>query len=195
MASTTPNIGLYKKDPVADANDYFNITTMLNDNWDALDSNQGSLAALRTALGLGATASIAAILTAMNTLISTAQSTADGRARIAKGSYTGTGTYGSDNPNSLAFSFAPKLVIIMADDGGYPGMGIIIPGVLAFCMSSESSGNGLSGYATTLSYLRMNTSIASNTVSWYRSSHGASEYGPRYQLNKSSQDYTYVAIG
>ena len=67
MASTTPNIGLYKKDPVADANDYFNIQTMLNNNWDALDSNQGSLAAIRTALGLTSSATIADILAALNT--------------------------------------------------------------------------------------------------------------------------------
>lgn len=39
MASNTPRLNLYKKDPVADANDTFNITTMLNDNWDRIDQN------------------------------------------------------------------------------------------------------------------------------------------------------------
>lgn len=38
MASNTPNLNLYKKDPVADASDTFNITTMLNENWDKLDA-------------------------------------------------------------------------------------------------------------------------------------------------------------
>lgn len=37
MASNTPRLGLYKKDPIADANDTFNIQTMLNDNWDKID--------------------------------------------------------------------------------------------------------------------------------------------------------------
>ena len=37
MASNTPRLGLYKKDPVTDANDTFNIQTMLNDNWDKID--------------------------------------------------------------------------------------------------------------------------------------------------------------
>ncbi|MED4922891.1 phage tail protein [Anoxybacillus geothermalis] len=37
MASNTPRLGLYKKDPVADRNDTFNIQTMLNDNWDRID--------------------------------------------------------------------------------------------------------------------------------------------------------------
>lgn len=41
MASTTTNLGLYKKDPVGDASDTFNITTMLNDNWDAIDNAWG----------------------------------------------------------------------------------------------------------------------------------------------------------
>ena len=37
MASNTPRLGLYKKDPISDANDTFNIQTMLNDNWDKID--------------------------------------------------------------------------------------------------------------------------------------------------------------
>lgn len=41
MASNTPAIGLYKKDPVADANTNFNITTMLNENWDKIDEALG----------------------------------------------------------------------------------------------------------------------------------------------------------
>jgi len=43
MASNTPNINLYKKDPVADGNDTFNIKTMLNDNWDKIDSEIGDI--------------------------------------------------------------------------------------------------------------------------------------------------------
>ncbi|GIP17755.1 hypothetical protein J40TS1_33970 [Paenibacillus montaniterrae] len=41
MASHTPNLDLLKKDPVADANDTFNIETMLNDNWDKIDAASG----------------------------------------------------------------------------------------------------------------------------------------------------------
>jgi hypothetical protein len=39
VASNTPRLNLYKKDPVADGNDTFNIQTMLNDNWDRIDEN------------------------------------------------------------------------------------------------------------------------------------------------------------
>jgi hypothetical protein len=38
MASNTPNLNLYKKDPTIDGNDTFNIKTMLNDNWDKIDT-------------------------------------------------------------------------------------------------------------------------------------------------------------
>lgn len=38
MASNTPNLNLYKKDPIIDGNDTFNIKTMLNDNWDKIDA-------------------------------------------------------------------------------------------------------------------------------------------------------------
>ena len=38
MASSTEYLNLYKKDPVADADDTFNVTTMLNENWDKIDA-------------------------------------------------------------------------------------------------------------------------------------------------------------
>lgn len=37
MANFTKFLQLLKKDPVADANDTFNIQTMLNENWDKID--------------------------------------------------------------------------------------------------------------------------------------------------------------
>lgn len=41
MASNTPNLNLYKKDPLTDGNDTFNIQTMLNGNWDKVDEAAG----------------------------------------------------------------------------------------------------------------------------------------------------------
>ena len=38
MATNTPNLNLYKKDPVTDGEDVFNIETMLNENWDKIDT-------------------------------------------------------------------------------------------------------------------------------------------------------------
>ena len=44
MASNTENLGLLKKNPSTDGADTFNIQTMLNDNWDKLDDNAGTVA-------------------------------------------------------------------------------------------------------------------------------------------------------
>lgn len=37
MAAYSKNVSLLKKDPLQDRNDTFNITTMLNENWDKID--------------------------------------------------------------------------------------------------------------------------------------------------------------
>lgn len=41
MPGNTPVAGFYKKDPVTDGNDTFNIVTMLNENWDKADELLG----------------------------------------------------------------------------------------------------------------------------------------------------------
>lgn len=41
MASNTENLNLYKKDPIADKDETFNIQTMMNDNWDRIDQFAG----------------------------------------------------------------------------------------------------------------------------------------------------------
>lgn len=43
MASSTTNLNLYKKDPLTDGSDTFNITTMLNENWDRIDTAYGTI--------------------------------------------------------------------------------------------------------------------------------------------------------
>nr|WP_058830696.1 hypothetical protein [Paenibacillus polymyxa] len=43
MASNTPKLGLYMKDPVADGNDFFDVKTMMNDNWEKIDGFAGGM--------------------------------------------------------------------------------------------------------------------------------------------------------
>lgn len=103
------------------------------------------------------------------------------KARVQFGSYVGTGTYGSSNPNALTFDFVPKMVFVW-------GFG-------------NSSGNSL--YYQFMFYGENYTSIYigdgnsnstkvswdSKTVSWYHN-------GDRYQqLNESSRTYRFFAIG
>lgn len=99
------------------------------------------------------------------------------KVRIETGSYVGTGTYGSSNPNSLTFDFEPKVVIVQQQNdviyGGFPwqyGTYVAKPYI--------SSGTGV----VSLSWER-------NKVSWYN------ETNQTNQLNGSNVTYNYVAIG
>lgn len=94
---------------------------------------------------------------------------------VEAGSYTGTGTYGSDNKNRLNLGFEPKVVFINGPSG-YGGFAWIY---------GKNSG---------LSYVSMTQKTVSiawdNTgLSWYSSD------SSEYQLNKSGTTYNYVAIG
>lgn len=100
---------------------------------------------------------------------------------IETGSYVGTGTYGSSNPNSLTFEFEPKLVII-------GGRGTYID----FYFWDNASGmNGANPYAGDLT-----VTVSGKTMSWY---HGSDVGG---QLNNNvipgastPAIYHYIAIG
>ena len=94
------------------------------------------------------------------------------KARIATGSYTGTGTYGPSNPNSLTFGFVPKLVVVRAT-GGDGGHSWII---------GCNHGKGGNDAWVTITW-------NSNTVAWYHNS------SADYQLNASGTKYYYLAIG
>lgn len=103
-------------------------------------------------------------------------------ARIAFGSYTGTGTYGSANPNTLQFDFKPMLVFvaIAAWDSGVENPIIFL--------RNRTAGS------STPSYDRDSKLVVSWTdtaVSWYMTSSETAYY----QLNHPDAIYYYTAIG
>ena len=59
----------------------------------------------KTTLGLASTA-------VPDNAFSTLASMVNSRAKIATGSYVGTGTYGASNPCSLTFDFSPNLILL-----------------------------------------------------------------------------------
>ena len=98
-------------------------------------------------------------------------------AQIAAGSYTGTGQYGTGNPNALTLGFAPKLVIIT-------------------CRAEESYG----GFGWVFGTPKGKTAVIGNTlykanITWR--SDGLSWYadGDSQQLNQSGLLYDYIALG
>lgn len=95
-------------------------------------------------------------------------------AKIATGSYTGTGTYGSSNPCSLTFDFVPSAVFVLGNV--YSGM-LLKP--------SENTGNAIAINGNKIMLIKSWT----NVVEWYSSSSNA------YQLNATNIIYNYIAIG
>lgn len=100
-----------------------------------------------------------------------------GGARIEVGSYVGTGTYGSSNPNSLTFGFEPKIIWIAPVSGTYISATI-----------RHDTNEGVAIYEATNIY-SLTTSWSGNTVTWYNRSSN------RYQLNESGVAYSYIALG
>ena len=105
--------------------------------------------------------------------------------KIATGSYTGTGTYGSSNPNTLTFEFEPKLVIV----------GDLCPAKFA---SGEWSRSFLWTFGQTLTYITSNgySDITfeqnGSQLEWYVSNN---TMNAENQLNARGTEYRYLAIG
>lgn len=131
--------------------------------------------ATRTTLGLPITAVPDDAFSKLKTLVDVAQTAANGKAQIATGSYTGTGTSGSSNPNSLTFPFVPKIVFMRGADGG----NIPFPyfwGTGSFYLDiGGSSSRGVTANAS------------GKTLQWY-------EGYATTQLNESGKTYYWLAI-
>ena len=107
---------------------------------------------------------------------------------VVCGTYEGTGTYGADGPNTLTFTFPPKLVIINQSSGKSASSGtdwfrfIAVQGS-SLCYS-EYSNNIYS------KPLLMHLTWNGNSLSWYGDAVIAQEQG-----NAADVTYHYVAIG
>ena len=94
----------------------------------------------------------------------------DNCARIQTGTYTGTGTFGANNRNSLTFDFVPKMVFITL--AGAAGLGANN----GFLWCGDPS-------------VRTGVSVEGKTFTWYAAANAAT------QLNTSGSTYYYAAIG
>lgn len=107
-----------------------------------------------------------------------------GGVQIATGSYTGTGTYGASNPNTLTFDFEPKYIAIYAIYGAAYGATPIKTELMKDMYGFFNSNSVFSA-----SYYNSTNIITQwgTTVSFY----GQSVTQP----NKSGMLYKYIAIG
>ena len=107
------------------------------------------------------------------------------KARVQVLSYVGTGTYGSDHPNSLTFDFVPKMVIIYggADrTSTYMSFTILSPIFNIGYLCNLVNYQEMSAY-------ELFASLSGKTISFY------SAYSGSYQSNASGYKYMALAIG
>lgn len=103
-------------------------------------------------------------------------------ARVASGSYVGTGLYGESFPNVLTFEFVPKAVFIVPEATGDDFQGIVLmQGATMFGGFGQFHGTSGTVFSGTV-YI----SWEGNRVSWY-SSQG--------QQNTLGKTYYWIAIG
>lgn len=161
---------------------YATVTRADNPTQKGTPLNKASLLKDATAalFGLGTDAVPDDALNAIKTLINGANANADTKAKIATGSYTGTGTYGSSNKNSLTFDFEPKLLVVL------------MSGVRS--VSNEYGfiwvpPDGALGFAATSNVYVPTITVNGNAVLWYQKN------AAKWQCNESDTTYNYVAIG
>ena len=109
-----------------------------------------------------------------------------GNCRIVTGSYTGTGGYGEDQPNTLTFSFPPKLVVLAVGDAHSV--------LLSPCPQAAGYHEAYTRYGM------LKLTWSGNSLSWYvdgfydgslYSNGGSAER----QLNQTGTTYYYLALG
>lgn len=102
------------------------------------------------------------------------------KVRIATGSYTGTGTYGASNPNSITFDFEPVFLVIYY--GSQKTVFIRGCGTALTILDGPFSASTLRGWVNAVTF-------SGNELAWYNGDHAD------YQLNTSGAVYNYIAIG
>lgn len=112
-----------------------------------------------------------------------------GYARIAAGSYTGTGASGEDSPNTLTFDFQPKVVIIdTAGQNNYAAIPYVWGSDILTVVYSRTTTTSVFAHT-----YRNKVTLSGNTMSWFAFEF---ESGGDYpQLNAKNTVYRYVAIG
>lgn len=106
-----------------------------------------------------------------------------GGVQIVTGSYVGTGTYGTNNRNSLTFSFVPKMVWL--DILTVSGFNSVPQYYILFQGCTEGFSFGHNDHLT--------VAWSGRTVTWYFGKSDSS--GAKYQFNTKGQTYHYMAIG
>ncbi len=112
---------------------------------------------------------------------------------IATGSYIGTGTYGSNNPNSLTFDFEPKLVMIYGIKQGTELTNLLHVTGTIYAIPTETLTTTYTRYFGfgTKNYTYGKKSDDGKMIYWYSTNSSSDQ---RNESNQNAQ-YYYLAIG
>lgn len=120
-----------------------------------------------------------------------------GGAKLASGSYVGTGTHGEDNKNTVDVGFEPKLFFVFRDDPGSDNKGdffVTDPAGCGLWVVGRDALLAISGNGNTR--LTRPCNVSGTVVSWYLSYGNAADYMlAGYQLNSSRTTYRWFALG
>lgn len=114
--------------------------------------------------------------------------------KIATGSYTGTGTYGSSHPNSLTFEFEPAVLLVSSpsqyglEGFGFDGSSNVTYAMIGSVLTTSykvSFGIGVNTNSTGYG----KKSSDGQKFSWYNTASAANQW------NASKKVYHYIAIG
>lgn len=138
----------------------------------------------KTLFGLDASAVPDAVFNKIKTLIDSANSNADNKAKIQIGSYIGTGTGGDSNPTVINLNFTPKFIVIA---GSYGSNDYIYT---SFDINSEFGiwFEGVNSHKVSKYPYYANFNVSGNTLKITGSSSS-------YQFNGTGEKYVYFAIG
>lgn len=114
--------------------------------------------------------------------------------KIATGSYTGTGTYGSSHPNSLTFAFEPAVLLVsLPGNYGLEGFGYDSSSNVTYAMigsvltTSYKQYFGIGVNANAAGYGKKSSD--GKKFSWYNTASAENQW------NSSKKVYHYIAIG
>ena len=202
--------GRVKLVPVAGQENTYDMVRADSPTQEGTPLNKDSLLKDATAAlyGLGADAVPDDVLALLKTIVDKHDIAIANGVKIATGSYTGTGTYGSANPCSLTFDFSPKVVYIYSSDlSPYAEPNYGYWGTCDSQTTVTPFFNTLTSIHTTwrkgseLKSRILNYTIDGNTFTWVMTdtSSTGTTGGPAAaagaQLNTSNKVYYYFAIG
>ena len=108
-----------------------------------------------------------------------------GNCKIAYGTYTGNGNYGSDHPNCLTFPFEPKLVIVQNKSVASAQ----ISGSNSMSWGMMTAIRPLNGFILDGVSWTLRLTWSGNSLSWYNT------INAELQMNESDNTYLYLALG